>query len=74
MNQIPEHLQTHLNDNMLMQINQNMNIMNQPNMTQILPNPQNLPLNQNIQMGLPKQMINNPQNEDTSKLLFLILN
>ena len=51
-----------------------MNIINQPNMTQILPNPQNIPLNQNIQMGLPQQMVNNPQNEDTSKILFLNLN
>ena len=74
MNQIPEHLQTHLNDTMLMQMNQNMNIMNQPNMTPILPNAQNIPLNQNMQMGLPQQMVNNPQNEDTSKILFLNLN
>ena len=74
MNQIPEHLQTHLNDTMLMQMKQNMNIMNQPNMTPILPNAQNIPLNQNIQMGLPQQMVNNPQNEDTSKILFLNLN
>ena len=59
---------------MLMQMNQNMNIMNQPNMTPILPNAQNIPLNQNIQMGLPQQMVNNPQNEDTSKILFLNLN
>ena len=68
MNQIPEHLQTHLNDTMIMQMNQNMNIINPPNMTQILPNPQNLPLNQNMQMGLTQQMVNNPQNDDTSKI------
>ena len=74
MNQIPEPLQSTLNDTMLIQMNQNMNIMNQPNMTQILPNPQNLPLNQNIQMGLNQQMVNNPQNDDTSKILFLNLN
>ena len=30
-----------------------------------------MPINPNIQMGLPQQMPNNPQNEDTSKILFL---
>ncbi len=70
MNQIPEQIQPGLNDAMLMQMNPNMNLVNQPNMTQILANQQNLPLNQNIPMGLPQQMANNPQNEDTSKIIF----
>ena len=29
-----------------------------------------MPINPNIQMGLPQQMPNSPQNEDTSKKLF----
>jgi uncharacterized protein YqcC (DUF446 family) len=41
--------------------------MNQPNMASIINNQQNLPKNIQIQPGLPQQMPNNPQNEDTSK-------
>jgi hypothetical protein len=70
MNQIPEQIQPHLNDPMLMQINPNMNLINPPNMPQIIGNQQNLPLNQNIPIGLPQQMANNPQNEDTSKIYY----
>jgi hypothetical protein len=70
MNQIPEQIQPHLNDAMLMQMNPNMNLINPPNMPQIIGNQQNLPLNQNIPIGLPQQMANNPQNEDTSKIYY----
>jgi hypothetical protein len=70
MNQIPEQIQPHLNDAMLMQMNQNMNLINPPNMPQIIGNQPNLPLNQNIPIGLPQQMANNPQNEDTSKIYY----
>ena len=67
MNQIPEPIQPHLNDPFPMQMNPNMNIMNQPNMTPIINNQQNLPQNLQIQPRLNQQMPNNPQNEDTSK-------
>lgn len=67
MNQIPEPIPPHLNDQILMQMNPNMNLTNQPNMVQTINNQQNLPQNLPIQMGLPQQMANNHQNEDTSK-------
>ena len=70
--QVPELIQNHLNDPILMPMNPNINLMNQTNIPQMLPNQQNMPINPNIQMGLPQQMPNNPQNEDTSKILFLI--
>ena len=69
--QVPELIQNHLNDPILMPMNPNINLMNQTNISQMLPNQQNMPINPNIQMGLPQQMPNNPQNEDTSKILFL---
>jgi hypothetical protein len=69
--QVPEQIQNHLNDPILMPMNPNINLMNQTNIPQMLPNQQNMPINPNIQMGLPQQMPNNPQNEDTSKILFL---
>jgi hypothetical protein len=69
--QVPEQIQNHLNDPLLMQMNPNLNIMNPGNIPQIIPNQQNIPINPNIQMGLPQQLPNNPQNEDTSKILFL---
>ena len=70
--QVPELIQNHLNDPILMPMNPNINLMNQTNIPQMLPNQQNMPINPNIQMGLTQQMPNNPQNEDTSKILFLI--
>jgi hypothetical protein len=69
--QVPEQIQNHLNDPLLMQMNPNLNIMNTGNIPQIIPNQQNIPINPNIQIGLPQQLPNNPQNEDTSKILFL---
>ena len=68
--QVPDQLQNHLNDPLLMQMNPALNLMNQGNIPQIIPNQQNIPMNQNIQMGLPQQIIKNPQNEDTSKIKF----
>ena len=55
--QVPDQLQNHLNDPLLMQMNPALNLMNQGNIPQIIPNQQNIPMNQNIQMGLPQQMI-----------------
>ena len=50
-----------------------MNLLNQPTIPSSIANQQNIPLNQNISIGLQKQALNNPQNEDTSKF-FLNLN
>ncbi len=69
--QIPESVQNHINEPMIIPMNPNLNIVNQTNIPQMIPNQQNLPLNSNIQMGLSSQLQNNPQNEDTSKILFL---
>jgi hypothetical protein len=69
--QVSEQIQNHLNDPLLMQMNPNLNMMNTGNIPQIIPNQQNIPINPNIQIGLPQQLPNNPQNEDTSKILFL---
>ena len=69
--QIPESIQNHINEPMIIPMNPNLNIVNQTNIPQMIPNQQNLPLNSNIQMGLSSQLQNNPQNEDTSKILFL---
>ena len=69
--QIPESVQNHINEPMIIPMNPNLNIVNQANIPQMIPNQQNLPLNSNIQMGLSSQLQNNPQNEDTSKILFL---
>ena len=66
--QIPEQI-SHINDPMLMQMN---NMVNPGNLPPMMPNQQNLPINPNMQMGIP-QMQNGIQNEDTSKILFLIL-
>ena len=69
--QIPESVQNHINEPMIIPMNPNLNIVNQTNIPQMIPNQQNLPLNSTIQMGLSSQLQNNPQNEDTSKILFL---
>lgn len=66
--QIPEQI-SHINDPMLMQMN---NMINPGNLPPMIPNQQNLPINPNMQMGIPP-IQNGIQSEDTSKLLFLIL-
>ena len=71
MYQIPDSIQPNLNEAILMPLNQNMNILNPSGIPQLLPNQQNLPLNQNLPIGLHQPVGNNPQNEDTSKILFL---
>jgi len=68
--QVPDQLQNHLNDPLLMQMNPALNLMNQGNIPQIIPNQQNIPMNPNIQMGIPQPILKNPQNEDTSKINF----
>jgi hypothetical protein len=69
MNQIDQ-IQSQLNEQMLIQMNPNMGLIPPPNIPPLINNHQNLPINQ---IGIRQQVGNNPQNEDTSKIL-LILN
>ena len=73
MNQITDSITSQLNELKLIPTNQNMNLLNQPTIPSSIANQQNIPLNQNISIGLQQQAVNNPQNEDTSKF-FLNLN
>ena len=69
MNQIIDSIPPQLNDSMLFQMNQNMSLINQQNIPPLIQNQHNFPINpknDNQQTG------NNPQNEDTSKILLLI--
>ena len=73
MNQITDSITSQISELKLIPTNQNMNLLNQPTIPTSIANQQNIPLNQNISIGLQKQAVNNPQNEDTSKF-FLNLN
>ena len=73
MNQITEPITSHLNEPMLIPMNQNMNLLNQPSIPLLIADQPNIPLNQNISIGFQQKAVNNPQNEDTSKF-FLNLN
>lgn len=67
MSQLPEHL-LKTNMNIIPPMEQNMNLINQVSMPQFIPNPQNIPINQNLQMAMPIQDNNKQQNiVDTSK-------
>ena len=68
MNQITDPIHPQLNDPMRLQVNPNMNLINQPNIPPLMHTQNNIPINQNI---ANQQTGNNPQNEDTSKILFL---
>ena len=70
MNQITESITSHLNEPMLIPMNQNMNLLNQPSIPLLIADRPNIPLNQNISDGFQQQAVNNPQNEDTSKFFF----
>ena len=70
MNQITDSITSQLNELKLIPTNQNMNLLNQPTIPSSIANQQNIPLNQNISIGLQQQAVNNPQNEDTSKFFF----
>jgi hypothetical protein len=72
MNQIIDPSQTNLTDPILMPVNPTINLLNTGNIPQVIPHPQNFPMNSNLQMNMPPQLQNNHQNEDTSKLKFLI--
>jgi len=64
--QIPEQI-PHLNDPMLMQMN---NMISPGNIPPMLQNHQNLPMNPGMSMGIPP-MQNGIQSEDTSKILLI---
>ena len=68
MNQITDPIHPQLNDPMRLQVNPNMNLINQTNIPPLMHTHNNIPINQNI---ANQQTGNNPQNEDTSKILFL---
>jgi hypothetical protein len=68
MNQITDPIHPQLNDPMRLQVNPNMNLINQTNIPPLMHTQNNIPINQNI---ANQQTGNNPQNEDTSKILFL---
>jgi hypothetical protein len=68
MNQITDQIHPQLNDPMRLPVNPNMNLINQTNIPPLMHTQNNIPLNQNI---ANQQTGNNPQNEDTSKILFL---
>jgi len=68
MNQITDQIHPQLNDPMRLPVNPNMNLINQPNIPPLMHTQNNIPINQNI---ANQQTGNNPQNEDTSKILFL---
>ena len=70
MNQITDSITSQLNELKLIPTNQNMNLLNQSTIPSSIANQQNIPLNQNISIGLQQQAVNNPQNEDTSKFFF----
>ena len=72
MQPVPAQIQNHLNDQILMQMNPNLNIMNPANIPQIIPNQQNMPVGPINPMGLQHPVQNNPPKEDTSKISFLI--
>ena len=70
MSQLPEQL-LKSNMNIMPPMDQNINLINQVNrvpIPQFIQNPQNIPMNQNLQMAMPIQDNNKPQNMvDTSK-------
>jgi hypothetical protein len=68
MNQITDQIHPQLNDPMRLPVNPNMNLINQTNIPPLMHTQNNIPINQNI---VNQQTGNNPQNEDTSKILFL---
>ena len=68
MNQITDPIHPQLNDPMRLQVNPNMNLINQTNISPLMHTQNNIPINKNI---ANQQTGNNPQNEDTSKILFL---
>ena len=66
MSQLPDQLLKSANIPMRMQIGQNMNLLNQVPIPQQIQNQQNLPLNQNMVMGVPGTDPKSQPNQDNS--------
>ena len=63
--QVPEPLQSSINP--MTKLNPNINIINQSNISQIIPNQANLLTNGNFQMNNSEQMSNNTQNSSQNE-------
>ena len=77
MTQIQDPIEIIHNEPFMNSINSNLNFMNQMNLPQMIPQPLNLPINNNYQMSIPYQVQNNtanPQNNDQSNYIFINLN
>ena len=77
MTQIQDPIEIIHNEPFMNSINSNLNFMNQMNLPQMIPQPLNLPINNNYQMSIPYQVRNNtanPQNNDQSNYIFFNLN
>ena len=77
MTQIQDPIEIIHNEPFMNSINSNLNFMNQMNLPQMMPQPLNLPINNNYQMSIPYQVQNNtanPQNNDQSNYIFFNLN
>ena len=69
MTQIQEPIEIIHNEPFMNSINSNLNFMNQMNLPQMIPQPLNMPINNNYQMNLPYPAQNNapnPQNQQNS--------
>ena len=66
MSQLPDQLLKSANIPMIMPLGQNINLLNQVPIPQQIQNQQNLPLNQNIPMGVPGTDPKSQPNPDTS--------
>ena len=56
-------------NNIILPMNPGLNIMNQVGIPhQIIQQTQNIPLNNNLSVGVPLNVQNNPQNSDTSNI------
>ena len=66
MSQLPDQLLKSTNIPMMMPLAPGMNILNQVPIPQQLQNQSNLPLNQNLPMGVPGTDHKSQQNQDTS--------
>ena len=66
MSQIPEQILKSANLQMMMPMNPSMNMINSVGIPQQIPNPQNIPQNPNMAMGVPVQDQKSQPNQDTS--------
>lgn len=76
MTQIQDPIEIIHNEPFMNSINSNLNFINQINLPQMIPQPLNMPINNNYQMNLPYQIQNNApnQNNDQSNYIFFNLN